>query len=234
MSSTQTAAARQPGSVRSSRWELLDLAFFAYLAVIILLLLVLGVLFGRVETPWRLIGYHILIGSLGLGARALPRFWKHPVAEFIRWWYPLILVYFLFRAIGSGAAVVPEYNRALTLLELGRHLDAKPVFEDCLVEFDKQGRMAAQGDAHLALAGCAAGRGDWDAWDRHFQQYCQLMRRSGGSDEDTARLAELVGQVTRNQGDPERGRRAWQEALQQWEALQRFEEANHVRALLEQ
>jgi serine/threonine protein kinase/tetratricopeptide (TPR) repeat protein len=140
----------------------------------------------------------------------------------------------LFRAIGSGAAVVPEYNRALTLLELGRPLDAKPVFEDCLVEFDKQGRMAAQGDAHLALAGCAAGAGEWEAWDRHFQQYCQLMRRSGGSDEDTARLAELVGQVTRDQGDLERGRRAWQEALQQWEALQRFEEANHVRALLEQ
>ncbi|MBW1877224.1 MAG: protein kinase [Deltaproteobacteria bacterium] len=140
----------------------------------------------------------------------------------------------LFRAIGSGAAVVPEYNRALTLLELGRHHDAKPVFEACLVEFDKQGRMAAQGDAHLAMAGCAAGTSDWEAWDRHFQQYCQLMGRSGGSDEDTARLAELVGQVTRDNGDPERGRRAWQEALQQWEALKRFEEANHVRALLEQ
>ncbi len=100
MDSTHPASDRHPRSVISSRWELLDLAFFTYIAAIVVLLLILGVLFGRVETPWRFIGYHLLLGLLGLGARALPIWWKHPVAELVRWWYPVILLFPSFKAIG--------------------------------------------------------------------------------------------------------------------------------------
>ena len=84
----------------SSRWELVDLVFFGYLAIVVLLLVVLGVGMGRHEQPWAMIGFHLGMGMAGLGARALPRFWKHPVARFLRWWYPAILVLLCFTAVG--------------------------------------------------------------------------------------------------------------------------------------
>jgi len=138
----------------------------------------------------------------------------------------------LFRAIGSGSAAYPEYNRALSLLERGRPAEARPVLEDCLAAFNRQGRMAAQADAHLALCACAAGVADWEAWDAQFAQARQLLHRTGASDEDTARLAELLATTTETAGSAERARLAWETALAQWDGLDRFEEANAVRARL--
>jgi membrane-associated phospholipid phosphatase len=91
------------------RWEAQDLAYLAYIAVILVLLLVVGTTSGRVAHPWRLIGLHLGLAALGLGARALgrrPSAW----AQFLRWWYPLILVYAFFQAIGAMIHIIhPAY-----------------------------------------------------------------------------------------------------------------------------
>jgi hypothetical protein len=81
-------------------WELQDLFFLAYLGIVVALLLVAGIWLGRVENPWHLLFYHFLIGATGIGAQRLPLLWKHPLARFIRWWYPALLFPFCFEAVG--------------------------------------------------------------------------------------------------------------------------------------
>ncbi len=91
------------------RWEAQDLAYLAYIAVILLLLLTLGITSDRVAHPWRLIGIHLGLAALGLGARALGRY-RSAAADFLRWWYPLILVYAFFQSIGAMIHIIhPEY-----------------------------------------------------------------------------------------------------------------------------
>ena len=62
----------------------------------------------------------------------------------------------LFRAIGSVSATVPEYNRALDLLERGKHAEARPVLAECLAAFTKLGRVSAQADANMARVNASA------------------------------------------------------------------------------
>ena len=98
------------GRAATVRWELLDIAFLVYLGVVVLLLFVLGVLLGNHEEPWRWILYNVLIGAVGMGARALPRIWRHPVAYFLRWWYPVLLLFASFKVIGGIIHLVrPEF-----------------------------------------------------------------------------------------------------------------------------
>jgi membrane-associated phospholipid phosphatase len=88
-------------TVYCPRWELQDLVFLGYLGIVGVLLLVLGVGSGRVEHPWVLIAWHLGIGAAGMGARWLPGFWNHPLARFIRWWYPVLLCTLCFEAVGK-------------------------------------------------------------------------------------------------------------------------------------
>lgn len=82
------------------RWELQDIGMLGYLAIVILLLLVLGAGLGRHTRPWLLILYHLVLAGAAVGARMLPRLWDHPAARFLRWWYPVILMFFCFTAVG--------------------------------------------------------------------------------------------------------------------------------------
>ncbi len=138
----------------------------------------------------------------------------------------------LFRAIGSGSAVYPEYNMALALLERGRHPEAKQVFERVLGIFQQQGRQTATADCHLGLAGCAAPGREWKLWDHHTALCLQLNEGTGSADEDTARLAEVVGDITAASGDPQRARAVYTLALEHWRALGRDDEAISVLGLL--
>lgn len=100
---TTGAAAPATGSSSAPmpplRWELSDLVFQIYLGVVVILLVVLGAIGGRIADPWPLVGLHLGLAAAGLAARQLPRIWDHSATRFIRWWYPLILLYPCFKSI---------------------------------------------------------------------------------------------------------------------------------------
>ncbi len=104
------------------RWQLQDVGMLAYLGVVVLLLLVLGAGLGRHTRPWPLIAYHLLLTGAALTARYLPRWWDHPVARFLRWWYPVILMFFCFTAVGWMIHIIrPAFIDPL-LIDLERAL----------------------------------------------------------------------------------------------------------------
>jgi len=86
-----------------------DLIWIVYCGLILLLLIILGPGAGRVEHPLPLIGVHLLLLAAGTAARFLPRWWNHPIARFVRWWYPMILLLVCFEALGHMVHIIrPE------------------------------------------------------------------------------------------------------------------------------
>ena len=83
-----------------------DVALFAYLMIVLALLLVLGVGFGRVDAPFALIAYHLAIGSFAVAALTLSEVWDHPVSRWLRWWYPLILCTLFFEGLGRMIHII--------------------------------------------------------------------------------------------------------------------------------
>lgn len=77
-----------------------DVAFFAYLTIILILLGVLGLGFQRVAAPLHLMAFHLAIGALGMGALVLPRIWNSALSRWLRWWYPVLLCTPFFEGLG--------------------------------------------------------------------------------------------------------------------------------------
>lgn len=101
---------RESSAVTDLRWEFFDLAFLAYIAVILVLILVFGVLLERLSQPWQMIWLHVLFGAAGLVARWLSSLWDNTLTRFIRWWYPLLLFLFCFTSLASIIHIIqPEY-----------------------------------------------------------------------------------------------------------------------------
>ncbi len=138
----------------------------------------------------------------------------------------------LFRAVGSGSAIYPEYNMALAMLERGRIPDARAVFSRVLGVFEQQGRVTATADCHLGLAGCAAAVADWERWQLHVGKALSMSDGTGSADEDTARLAEVVAGMTAAAGKGPLATAVYQHALENWRALGRDEEATRVLGVL--
>ncbi len=101
---------KELGAAADLRWEFIDLAFLAYIAIILILILIFGVLLGRHSQPWHMIGLYVLFGAAGLGARSLSSLWDNSFTRFIRWWYPPILFLFCFESLASIIHIIqPEY-----------------------------------------------------------------------------------------------------------------------------
>jgi hypothetical protein len=82
--------------------------------------------------------------------------------------------------------------------------------------------------AHLALAVCAALDERWLLWDDHLREALGLLRESGFSDEDTARLATQAGAAAEKAEERERARGAYELAARLWKALDRGRELTEV------
>ena len=94
--------------------------------------------------------------------------------------------------------------------------------------FTDQGNTAAMAHAHLALAVCAALDERWLLWDDHLREALGLLRESGFSDEDTARLATQAGAAAARAEENERARGAYELAARLWKALDRSRELADV------
>ncbi len=138
----------------------------------------------------------------------------------------------LLRAIGSQAWIVPEYNRGLLYLAVEDFGRARPVLELSLHRFNADGKHGAVAHAHLALARCAAQDTTWLLFDDHLREASAILQRTGGADEDTARIAESVGKAAKDAGHAGRALEAWTLARAQWRTLKRPEDQRRVETML--
>lgn len=87
-----------------------DLIFRGYLVVMVVLIVLFGLVPGGYPNAGGWIAYHV--GLLGLGwlISVAPGARRNPVLRFLRWWYPLILVYACFKGIGWNIHLIrPEF-----------------------------------------------------------------------------------------------------------------------------
>ena len=82
---------------------------------------------------------------------------------------------------------------------------------------------------HLGLLGCAAGLGQWDEWDIHFEQARKQILESGTVLDEYADLCEYAGQLAKAQGQPERHRAAYDFAIEQWTGINNKARAQALR-----
>jgi len=91
---------KAPSRDGSSAAHPADLAYRIYLLAVVGLIVLFGVLPGDHPGALSWIGYHLGLLALGWGGIRLLRWRDHPVTRFLRWWYPLILLYACFKGIG--------------------------------------------------------------------------------------------------------------------------------------
>ncbi|MEZ4320959.1 MAG: protein kinase [Myxococcota bacterium] len=127
----------------------------------------------------------------------------------------------LFRAIGSGSAIYPEYNFALTQIARGQVHEARPLVQKALAHFEELRDGVGLMNAHFALAACEAEARNWDAWDTLLSQGRAMVVQLRAADEDTAWVAEVCGERAHLGRQSERARIAYQLALETWKVLER-------------
>ena len=127
----------------------------------------------------------------------------------------------LYRSLGSGMAIYPELNLGIVQVEEGHFAEARPVLEEVLNVFLRQGTRGMVGAGHICLMACCAGLGDAPDFDAHAQEAERALAASGFVDIDNARLAELAGDLWESIDDGGRAQVAWSLARTQWTALGR-------------
>jgi serine/threonine protein kinase/tetratricopeptide (TPR) repeat protein len=133
------------------------------------------------------------------------------------------------KSLGSGDALFPEINLAMTQLDRGDYADAKPVLEWGLEELLRRGMRGIAGAVHICLLECAASEDDWGNWDSHYAQGVSLLGESNLVDIDAARVAERAAVLACKGGQPNRAREAYAIALKQWLALERVDDAERIK-----
>lgn len=118
-----------------------------------------------------------------------------------------------FAAAGSPQGVIPRFNMGFVELEMGRFTEAEGVLERALdvVRVRQWGTL----EAHLgvALAVCAAGRGDWSTFERHRDASWSVIRDSGSADPDAILHARMAGDLAARGGRPDLAKDAWELAV---------------------
>jgi len=86
---------------------------------------------------------------------------------------------------------------------------------------------------YAALLPCYAHASDWEAWDKYLTRLTDLLTTVRLTDADLAWPMQLAGEVATQRAQPERARRAFQIALDQWRALGKTDEATALARQLE-
>ena len=131
-------------------------------------------------------------------------------------------------AMGTDA-LVGQVNLGLVDLLRGRFAEARARFEAALPHLAREGVRAA---VHAGLLNCAAGLGEWDAFDRHRATAAALVARCDLTDLDIAHAARTAGELAGGAGRPGRARAALELAAQQYAELDRADALAAVHAQL--
>ena len=133
----------------------------------------------------------------------------------------------LHSVVGTKAGAWYLYlNLGLTLLSGNRRHEARDALQVARDVLEKTGRLGPLGSVHVQLCACATG--DWEEWEHHLSEARRLLAEAGTFDPDTAWSAQLAGDLARAANQPERARRVYQLAYDQWTAVGDAERAEEV------
>ncbi len=114
---------------------------------------------------------------------------------------------------------MPNFNLGLCLMAKEQWARAREAFERVGARWEKQGKHGYVGLVRVVSVPTAAALSDWADYDRLFSEATASLGSSGMVDIDVAQAMELAGQLAHDRGQPERARKAWEVALDQWEQL---------------
>jgi len=137
-----------------------------------------------------------------------------------------------YEAAGSGEAIVPRLNLGLVLLRRGEFSECQTVLKAGQHELESTS-SALVVYVYAALLPCYAHASDWEAWDKYLTRLTDLLTTVRLTDADLAWPMQLAGEVATQRAQPERARRAFQIALDQWRALGKTDEATALARQLE-
>ena len=111
---------------------------------------------------------------------------------------------------GSKQAIVPRFNNAYVELALENYGEARRRLVECLTEVSTLGWKTIEASLHVALMACAAGLGDWGAFDDHHGLGSPVVRLTGSADPDVAIHARRAGRLALAAGRIEQARQSWE------------------------
>jgi eukaryotic-like serine/threonine-protein kinase len=138
-----------------------------------------------------------------------------------------------YEACGSGDAVIPRLNVAVTLAERGQSKLALRGLDEVAVALANSGRAGILATVHAIRLFPLASLGMWDRFDREHWEAARQLGHTGLVDLDVARFTQLAGQACLAAGEVDRARRVLVLARDQWTAMGRFDEAAAAESALE-
>lgn len=134
---------------------------------------------------------------------------------------------------GSSDVAIVRLNLSLCLLERNEIDEAHDLLERAEEELRSQNRAGYLAFVHALQLQALAGSGEWDVWDQRYEQLTQDLEQFKIVDEDLARPLHRAGEICADARHSDRARDVLQIALEQWQALQKEDEAARVRDRLE-
>jgi len=138
-----------------------------------------------------------------------------------------------YEACGSGDAVFPRLNLAVTLAQRSQHRPALRGLDEVAVALAEAGRSGLLAAVHAIRLAPLASTGAWDRFDVELRQAVRKLADTGLVDQDVARFAHRAGEACVAAGEVERARRVFVLARDQWVTMGRFDEAAAAEAALE-
>ena len=113
------------------------------------------------------------------------------------------------RLVGATEAAV-QIGSGRVLLARRKYADAAEALGRVAAQLGATGREGMLGGLHASLAACAAGRGDWQAFEEHLLQVEAFLPRRGLTTLDAARDIALAATIASSAGRVEQQARAEQ------------------------
>jgi serine/threonine protein kinase/tetratricopeptide (TPR) repeat protein len=124
--------------------------------------------------------------------------------------------------------LVARVNLGLAELQAGNEKRARELFEETRDSFLQRNQIVSLPANYLGLAGCAGLRGDWEAWQEHFEEGRDLTEKSGFVDYDTAWLFERNAEIALDAGRVDLARTALEWAEKHWRQLGGEQKADEI------
>jgi len=117
---------------------------------------------------------------------------------------------------GQRSLAIIELNLAQVDMADGRYRRAEREFERAGEGLEEAGLAGRLPRVRIGLAACAAGREDWEAFDRRLEDVEEKAVGEGVRSYDDPWLAEFVAELAEEGGEMARARRAWTLVANLW------------------